>query len=148
MQFKLASVFTLLAAASAALAQGPIIQDYPVTYDQTYDNPSDSLAIVACSNGKNGLLTKGFTNFSSIPSFPYIGGSVFVTGWNSTECGSCWKMTYEGTTIFLTAIDTAGVGFNIAEEAMKKLGGEAAIGAGKINVTVEAATPQDCGFSA
>jgi hypothetical protein len=69
------------------------------TYDNTYDNPYGSLNGVACSNGENGLLTKGFTTFGSLPSFPYIGGAQAVTGWNSPQCGSCWALTYQGKTI-------------------------------------------------
>ena len=147
MQLK-TTALAVLAALSATVLALSSAMTVKVTYDETYDNPNGSLNGVACSVGENGLVTRGFTTFSSLPIFPFVGGAHFVSGWNSAECGSCWKMTYEGTTIFLTAVDTAGVGFNIAEEAMKKLGGEAAIGAGKINVTVEAATPQDCGFSA
>lgn len=32
---------------------------YKVTYNQYYDDGSNSLSTVACSNGENGLLTKG-----------------------------------------------------------------------------------------
>jgi len=69
------------------------------TYDNTYDNGKNSLSIVACSNGQYGLLTKGFTTFNSLPSFPFIGGAQAVTGWNSPNCGSCWALTYKGKTI-------------------------------------------------
>ena len=70
------------------------------TYDNTYDNGTNSLAIVACSNGENGLLTKGFTTFDSLPNFPYIGGAPAVAGWNSPNCGTCWALTYKGKTIY------------------------------------------------
>lgn len=69
------------------------------TFDNTYDNGNESLNNVACSNGVNGLVTKGFTTFNSLPSFPFIGGAQVVTGWNSTNCGTCWALTYNGVTI-------------------------------------------------
>lgn len=37
-----------------------------ITYDQTYDNGSNSLANVACSDGPNGLMTKGKLVSSSV----------------------------------------------------------------------------------
>ncbi|KAG1751210.1 Cerato-platanin-domain-containing protein [Suillus lakei] len=73
---------------------------YPadVTYDPVYSNP-------------NGLLTKGYTTFASIPSFPNIGGIPGAT-WNSALCGTCWSVKYTApggaqTTIYITAVDAA-----------------------------------------
>ena len=148
MQFKLTAAFALLATAASVLAQGPIIKNYTTTWDAEYDNASGSMLSVACSTGKNGLYTKGYPTFGSLPTFPFIGGSVFVDGYNSTECGSGWEMTYGDNTIFLTAMDSVSQGFNIAKEAMEALGGEAAVQAGVVNITVGAARPQDCGFPA
>ena len=139
----------LLAVAAAALlptlalAQSTV----SVSFDQTYDNAGQSLATVACSNGANGLLTKGFTTFGSLPDFPYIGGSQFVTGWNSTECGSCWTLSYNGKSLNLIAIDTAGVGFNIAKEAFDVL----AVGTngeqiGSVQASYKKLTNIQCGF--
>jgi hypothetical protein len=59
-----------------------------------YDNGQTSMNSVACSNGVNGLVTKGYPTFGSLPSFPFIGGAFAVGAWNSTECGSCWELTY------------------------------------------------------
>ncbi|CAL1716484.1 unnamed protein product [Somion occarium] len=70
-----------------------------VSYDQVYDQSSNSLATVACSDGSNGLLTKGFTTFGSLPSFPNIGGAPAVGGWNSPACGTCWRLAFNGTSI-------------------------------------------------
>jgi Cerato-platanin len=91
------------------------------TFDQTFDNPSGSVNNVACSNGPNGLASK-YPTFSSFPNFPYIGGA-FDIAWNSPNCGSCWEITNtaNNVTIFITAIDTAGQGFNIAKEAFDSL---------------------------
>jgi hypothetical protein len=92
-----------------------------VRFNTFYDNPGTSLNNVACSNGKNGLVTKGFPTFGSLPSFPGIGGVFAVKGFNSTECGSCWQLTYGGKSIYVTAIDTIHDGFDISLKAMNIL---------------------------
>ena len=51
---KFAAIFTALAAVPAAFAA-----TVSVSYDQTYDKGSNSLTTVACSDGSNGMLTKG-----------------------------------------------------------------------------------------
>jgi len=91
-----------------------------VRYNTFYDNASTSMNNVACSNGDNGLVTK-FPTFGSLPSFPAVGGVSAVKGWNSPECGSCWELTYEGNTIYVTAIDTLFEGFSISLGAMNIL---------------------------
>ena len=53
---KFAAIFTALAAVPAAFAA-----TVSVSYDQTYDKGSNSLTTVACSDGSNGMLTKGTT---------------------------------------------------------------------------------------
>ncbi|KAG6890066.1 hypothetical protein C0992_003164 [Termitomyces sp. T32_za158] len=89
-----------------------------VTFDQIYDEGTESLNFVACSDGLNGLETKGFTTFSSLPNFPFIGGAVAVEGFNSVNCGTCWNLTFVtggvSRTISVLAIDHAAPGFNIA----------------------------------
>ena len=59
---KFAAIFTALTAVPAALAA-----TVSVSYDQTYDNGSNSLATVACSDGSNGMLTKGTTPLIKLP---------------------------------------------------------------------------------
>ncbi|KAF8467137.1 Cerato-platanin-domain-containing protein [Russula ochroleuca] len=94
-----------------------------VTYDPTYDNPHGSLNSVACSNGQNGLASR-YPTFNKLPTFPFIGGAYDIV-WNSPNCGGCWKITNKANNraIHITAIDTAGAGFNIAEAAFKVLSG-------------------------
>lgn len=53
---KLTGVVAALLAVPAALAA-----TVTVSFDQAYDNGGSSLATVACSDGANGLLTKGET---------------------------------------------------------------------------------------
>jgi hypothetical protein len=92
-----------------------------VRYDTAYDNSQSSLDTVACSDGANGLLTKDFTTFGSLPSFPNIGAAQAVGGWNSPACGSCWQISFGGKSINVTAVDHAGDGFNLSLEAMNTL---------------------------
>lgn len=82
-------------------------------YNDVYDDPNGSLTTVACSDGTNGLITRGYTTFSSLPSFPYIASVFAVAGWNSTNCGTCWQLWYtdadkETTSINVLAIDYMG----------------------------------------
>ncbi|KIJ35438.1 hypothetical protein M422DRAFT_180833 [Sphaerobolus stellatus SS14] len=142
------SLFTILVLfASTSMAAPPSAPfTTTVTYDNTYDSPTGSLNSVACSNGANGLVTKGFTTFDSLPNFPFIGGAHAVASWNSTNCGSCWSLTYSGNTIYVTAIDTAAVGFNIAQEALDKLTDGQAVRVGKFNVTAVQVPASNCGF--
>lgn len=120
-----------------------------VTYDTVYDNGSQSLNAVACSNGENGLETRGFTTFKSLPSFPYIGGASAVAGWNSPNCGTCWELTYTNSkgkkkSINVLAVDHAGTGFNIALKAMNDLTGGQAKQLGRVNVVSKQVAASNC----
>jgi hypothetical protein len=114
------------------------------TYDATYDNPSGSLNGVACSNGANGLVTN-YPTFSSLPTYPFIGGAPGVT-WNSPNCGGCWKLTSTttGAWIIYTAIDSSS-GFNIAEDAFVAING-GQIGQGTLEVDAEQVPRYLCGL--
>jgi len=78
---KLVFAIALLAAPFAVSADR-------ITYDRVYSNGSQSLATVACSDGDNGMLRRGFKTFEDLPTFPDIGGSSKIEGWNSFNCGS------------------------------------------------------------
>ncbi|TFK45633.1 Cerato-platanin [Heliocybe sulcata] len=125
--------FTGLLACLVALA--PVALSQQVSWDSAYDNANQSLATVACSDGVNGLMTKGYTTFGSLLTFPYIGGAQAIAGWNSASCGTCWNITYGTTTITVLAIDHAGSGFNIGEEAMNTLTGGYAVEYGIVQAT-------------
>jgi hypothetical protein len=100
---------------------------------------------VACSNGANGLAAR-FPTFGDVPSFPFIGGALDVV-WNSPNCGSCWNLTNAGTgnSINIVAIDTAGAGFNIAQEAFVQLNG-GQVGQGVVDVFATKVSPSVCGL--
>lgn len=134
-------IISLVAMALPALAQTESL-----SYDTTYDNPNLSLTYVACSDGPNGLITKGYTTLGSLPKFPYIGGVYTVAGWNSAYCGTCYEVTYGNTTLAVLAVDTASEGFNLSEEAMNALtGGEAAF-LGRVAVTAVEVNASVCGL--
>jgi cerato-platanin len=122
-----------------------------VQYDTVYDNSATSLTAVACSDGKNGLITKGYDTFGSLPSFPHVGGANAVEGYNSASCGSCWRLSYTNgqttTTIYLTAIDHAGQGFVLGKTALQHLGGQQAVDAGRIDATATRVGGSFCGFN-
>ncbi|PSR79033.1 hypothetical protein PHLCEN_2v7220 [Hermanssonia centrifuga] len=150
---KFAALTSLLCAVTASLAlPSARTTTAKVTYDQTYDNPNGSLNSVACSNGVNGLITKGmfpcrYTDFSSLPNFPFIGGVQGVS-WNSTLCGSCWELTYNGTTIDVLAVDYAAAGFNIALEALDQLTYDQAVALGHVDAEFEQVSGTKCGLPA
>ncbi|KAA1477715.1 Cerato-platanin [Dentipellis sp. KUC8613] len=147
MKFTLALVFSVLSTLAAALPA----EDIPtatvnVRYDQTYDNSGESLSVVACSDGPNGLLTKGFTTFGSLPGFPNIGAAQAVAGWNSPNCGTCWKLTYNGKSINVIAVDHAGDGFNLSLEAMNTLTNGQAVFDGIVQATATQVAASQCGL--
>ena len=119
-----------------------------VRYDTTYDNADQSLGTVVCSDGANGLLTKGCTTFGSLPTFPNIGAAQAIAGWNSAACGSCWKISYKGKSITVTAVDHAGDGFNLAETALNTLTNGQAVALGEISATAVEVDASECGITA
>lgn len=127
---------------STALAQSQV----NVAYDETYDNSSQSLSTTSCSDGTNGLLTKGYTTFGSLPDFPYIGAAAAVTGWNSDACGTCWQLTYNGNTINVLAVDHAGDGFNLSLEALNVLTDYQAQSLGHVTATATQVDSSVCGL--
>ncbi|KIK45585.1 hypothetical protein CY34DRAFT_507020 [Suillus luteus UH-Slu-Lm8-n1] len=141
--------FTLVVALLSALALPALAVPAYVTFDPVYNNPDGSLNSVSCSDGKNGLLAKGYTTFSSIPSFPNIGGVPGAT-WNSTLCGTCWSLQYTTpsgvqTTIFITAIDAAYT-FNISPKAFNTLNNGTGFEIGKIAANVTQVAAINCGM--
>ncbi|KAG9228641.1 Cerato-platanin [Amylocarpus encephaloides] len=131
-----ATIASFLAAASAIT----------VSYDTGYDIASRSLSLVACSDGSNGLLTKGFSTQGSLPKFPHIGGASTIAGWNSASCGSCYTLSFQGHSINVLAIDHAGQGFNIALAAMNELTGNRAVALGRVDAQWSQVDKSVCGL--
>ncbi|KAI1791500.1 immunomodulatory protein [Ganoderma leucocontextum] len=109
MQFKALTLAALAFLTPSAL--GATDATMTVSYDESYDSKSASLAPVAPSDNPHGLLTKGYSTFSSLPHFPNIGGTAAIAGWNPAQCGTCWQLTYNGRSINVLAIDHADWGF-------------------------------------
>ena len=140
MQF---SILSLLALPLAAFAQTtPTAAS--VSFDPTYDNPALDLLTTSCSDGANGLVTKGFKTAQELPSYPRVGGAFSIPSWNSPNCGKCYGIEFEGVTIFVTAIDTATNGFNLSKQAMNILTNGRAEEVGRVNANYYEAPAANC----
>jgi len=116
-----------------------------VSFDNNYDNAKLSTSEIACSNGVNGLQTKGFQTIGQLPTFPRLGGSFEIPGFNSPNCGTCWTLSFNGTNVTVTAIDHS-VGFNIAEAAMNMLTKGQAVQLGRVNADFVQVANSVCGL--
>ncbi|GJE94765.1 Cerato-platanin [Phanerochaete sordida] len=139
-------ITTLVFAAAAALAAPSATTTVTVSYDETYDNAAGSLLTVACSDGPEGMINKGYTTFGSLPGFSNIGGAAAISGWGSDQCGTCWKLTYNGTSINVLAIDHADAGFNIALGALNRLTNNNGVFLGRVNAQAESVDGSACGL--
>ncbi|KJZ76905.1 Protein SnodProt1 [Hirsutella minnesotensis 3608] len=133
----------ILSLASLASAVSAIT----VSFDPGYDNGERALTSVSCSDGPNGLITrKGWQKQRDIKNFPYIGGAQAVAGWNSPNCGTCWKLEYKGKSINVLAIDHTDAGFNIAQDAMNALTNGQAVQLGRVDATATQIDAKNCGM--
>ena len=84
---KFITAIALLATSAAALNVPRWDTDgtYQLRYDSTYGNPSQSLSVVSCSNGDNGMITKGYNTVGDVPT--YVGAAQGVS-WDSPNCGT------------------------------------------------------------
>ncbi|KAH0828835.1 immunomodulatory protein [Lanmaoa asiatica] len=140
--------FTTLLVAILTFVSGlrVLAQTTTLSYDNNYDNGSLSLNQVACSDGANGLETKGYTTLSSLPNFPNVGGVYTVSGWNSTQCGACYAVTYGSTTLNILAVDKSTTGFTVSEAAMNTLTGNQASALGRVDVSFVTVGSSACGL--
>ncbi|KAI0662816.1 Cerato-platanin [Cubamyces menziesii] len=144
MRFTYLASLILATVVLSAAEPGPLFTT--VTWDSVYDNPDGSLTTVACSTGKNGMITKGFNYFKELPSFPFIGGGDVIEAYDSVNCGSCWALVYEGVLVTVLAIDSFQSGFNIAEEAMDVLTGNRSRELGQVEITAYRFPNSQCGL--
>ncbi|EED12680.1 allergenic cerato-platanin Asp F13 [Talaromyces stipitatus ATCC 10500] len=112
-----AALFTL--SASGALAANTT-ETTLATFDTAYDDANLSLSTVTCSNGENGLVTKGYNTISDLPTQD-VAGSLTVKGWNDVNCGACYSLSYKNETVYVLAIDSAIGQFNVAQKVLDKL---------------------------
>ncbi|KAF8464448.1 SnodProt1 [Kalaharituber pfeilii] len=129
-----AALFSLASLLPSALALAGTL-----AYDTIYDSPSTSTLSLACSDGVNGLYTKGYQSLGSIGNFPNVGAAPSITGWNSPNCGKCFKVTYNGKSIFVTGVDSSrgSGGFVVSKAAMNTLTNGQADMLGRVNVDWE-----------
>ncbi|TFL03224.1 immunomodulatory protein [Pterulicium gracile] len=140
---------------ASLLAAVPLIQAITVAYDPVYDKRANSMEIVACSDGENGLITQGksavaFSTLGPVPRFPNIGAAAAVADWNSPNCGTCWQLTYKSSanitrTVNITAVDHADAGFVLSLAAMNTLTGGLGTQLGRINATSKQVPLSSCG---
>ena len=71
----------------ALLASPLAINATRIAWNSVYDDATQSLSTVACSNGPNGLLAK-YATFKDLPTFPHIGASDAIAAWDSPNCGA------------------------------------------------------------
>lgn len=104
---------------------------------------------MACSDGKNGLITRfGWTTQGQVPTFPSIGGVPDIAGWDSASCGTCYKLTYGAKSIYLLGIDAGHGAFNIALDAMNKLTNGQAVSLGRVDATAQQVASSYCNVPA
>jgi hypothetical protein len=117
-----------------------------VAYDTKYDNSSLSTLSVACSDGVNGLFTKGYPTIGALPTFPNVGGSPEIAAWNSPNCGACYQISYNGVTIKVIGVDVAVGSFVLSEAALNTLTGGQAVDLGHVEATYTPVAPSVCGL--
>lgn len=145
MQFTTVILSILSAAVTVFAASGT------AAYDTTYDTGSLSTLSTACSDGINGLSTKGYSTLGSLPGFPRVGASAEVAGWNSGNCGKCYTVTWQpdgaaARSINVIAVDHAGEGWVLSRGALDQLTGGLAVMVGRFPVTWAPTAQSSCGF--
>ncbi|TFK96816.1 Cerato-platanin [Pterulicium gracile] len=135
-------------------------------YDIAYDLGSSSLDTGACSSGLNWLETKGYSKFSSLPTFPLIAAVPTITGFDSPACGNCFAVSYTApsnntlsppvtsttnglttTTIYVIGVDSSrGNGFVLSKAAMDRMTVGKAVELGRVSVAWEEVDGGRCGM--
>ncbi|KAF8147779.1 eliciting plant response-like protein [Mycena galopus ATCC 62051] len=140
---KLSGLASFFLVASVALAD-------TVSYDETYDNASLSVDVLACFAGGPRWIGNGGAHHTRLaPQFP-----VHRRRWRGPrlQLAELWDMlaaAYAGTgnTVNILAVDHSAVGtFNIALEAMNTLTNGNAVELGRVNVTAEQVAASVCGL--
>ncbi|KAN0126469.1 SnodProt1 [Russula decolorans] len=108
------------------------------SWNSKYDDPNGNTNSVACSN-----FAGTYPYFRNFPDFPYIGGSYDTK--RGSNCGKCWKLSYKGRSIYFTAIDGYGDGYNIGKRAYTALYGGTG-GSGSLDAEAQSVAGHFCGF--
>ena len=109
----------------------PVRATLPAVYNQAYDNPSETLYNVACSE-----LVTIYPTFGRVPLFPNIGGAPNTT-FNSRNCGAIWKITNKATGVWIhfMGIDSSR-GFDLSLKAFVEIGGSTATGCVEVEAEI------------
>jgi hypothetical protein len=106
---------------------------HAVTYDWRYDDWTRPIDFVTCASGENGLTKRyGWKRLRDINTFPNIAGIDSIT-WNSTQCGTCWSIKYNGKTVYVLGVDNMGKGVNLPAQVFKWLVGPKAEELGSVD---------------
>ncbi|KAI6156749.1 Cerato-platanin [Pisolithus tinctorius] len=117
-----------------------------LAYDAIYGDANCLLSSLACSDGTNGLESKGYTTFSSFPNVPYLGGAPTIANWNDANCDKCYAITYAKNTINILALDVSKDGFTVSPQAMNVLTNGQASALGRVEVTAAEVPASECGL--
>lgn len=81
-------------------------------------------------------------------SFPNIGASDQIPGWNSDQCGQCFSLTYNGgAPIYVVGVDHAASGMVLSKAAMEKLTNNQADFLGRVEASVSKVGVNHCGLT-
>ncbi|KAI9346810.1 heat-stable 19 kDa antigen [Zopfochytrium polystomum] len=136
----------LLASTTTTTTASPLTRrdQVSVSYDNNYSKTTNlPLASFACSDGSNGLLTKGYTTIASLK--VYAAATPYVGGWNSPSCGKCYAVSYGGKSVTVVAVDR-GNSFVMGQDAMDELTGGQAVALGRVQADAVEVAPSNCGL--
>ncbi|KAM0344818.1 hypothetical protein ACHAPU_007200 [Fusarium lateritium] len=117
------------------------------TYNGLFDDETTSVKEFACWNeNKDNVIN--YMGWDTLAHLSYvIAGYEGVDGPNSSLCGSCWLLEYEGRSRPMIVLDTATSGFTTDFKTMDSLTGGKALKLGRVNVTaIRSPTLKDCGI--
>jgi len=82
------------------------------------------------------MLNKNWHILDDIPTWPDVGSARAIEGFNSKNCGNCYKLTYKGIWVKITAISTAqgAHDFVVSKNTLNFLTGGKADALGSITV--------------
>ncbi|KAI5297058.1 hypothetical protein KEM55_005197, partial [Ascosphaera atra] len=75
-----------------------------IAWDPYYDGRTNLLGAKTACPARAPKLHNKYKTFADLPSFPLIGGFPEISAYNSESCGSCFNVTYEGTTISVLSL--------------------------------------------
>ncbi|KAI9324777.1 Cerato-platanin-domain-containing protein [Zopfochytrium polystomum] len=130
----LLALLAVAATATASPAAAPLSRrdQVSVAYDNNYSKATNlPLASFACSDGANGLLTKGYTNIASLKAY--------------ASATPATPVTYGGRSINVVAVDV-GNSFVMGQDAMDALTGGQAVALGRVQANAVEVAASVCGL--